>query len=102
MSGPYYSPENYGLTIVAEIDGAGAYEFDQVVVWRDHRGELWAAHDSGCSCPTPFDGIKYPADMAAIRRVDDVRPLLAEIGEYNSPSAAEVAAFIGKVREALA
>jgi hypothetical protein len=40
----------------ADMRGDLSYEFDQVTVFR-HKffGGLLIAHDSGCSCPTPFE-----------------------------------------------
>lgn len=49
------SPEKYGLEMVASNDVAGSYEFDMIIVLRDpNTGQLYVAHDSGCSCPEPF------------------------------------------------
>jgi hypothetical protein len=100
MSGVYYSPADFGLEIVAEIDNDEPYEFDMVVVWRDVDGRLWGAHDSGCSCPTPFEDVHYPAGMQQVRALDDVRPLLA--GLYSAPSAPKTFDFLAKIRQALA
>ncbi len=53
---PYYSPEQFGLEILFDIDTAGSYEFDMFVIWeRKSDRTIWWATDSGCSCPTPFD-----------------------------------------------
>lgn len=40
----------------ADMESGLSYEFDQVTVFR-HRfsGGLLIAHDSGCSCPMPFE-----------------------------------------------
>jgi hypothetical protein len=97
----YSEPEAFGLTIVAEIDHDEPYSFDQVVVWRDRAGALWGAHDSGCSCPVPFEDVHYPAGMVEIRTLDDVRPLLAQQSDYNGPSSADVFDFLAKVRAAV-
>ena len=52
----YYAPEKFGLTPFAEFEYSdGCYQFDTRVVWKDEQGLLWTAHDSGCSCPTPFE-----------------------------------------------
>ena len=52
---PYYSPEECGLEIFAEIDTAGSYEYDMFVIWRKlDDNTLWWDTDSGCSCPSPF------------------------------------------------
>lgn len=56
MSGEiYYAPEEFGLTVVGEIDNGGGYDFDLFVVWRDAAGTLYWGADSGCSCPSPFE-----------------------------------------------
>ncbi|GIG27142.1 DUF7574 domain-containing protein [Cellulomonas denverensis] len=53
----YYDPEKFGLTTVGELDySSGAYEFDLTVVWVDEARHLYYADDSGCSCPSPFEG----------------------------------------------
>lgn len=73
---PYYEPEMFGLEIVVSHDWAGSYEFDQVVVWRNSTtGELRAAYDSGCSCPTPFGNLTWEK-MRPIKRVEDLRVLI--------------------------
>lgn len=78
---PYYSPESHGLVIVAEHDWAGDYEFEMVVVWRGPGGELRAAYDTGCSCPTPFGDLTWDG-MLPIRHADDLRPLVEKCDEY--------------------
>lgn len=56
MSNPYYNPEDFGLTIVDEIEWRDEpYEFDLTVIWKDKSGKYWIADDSGCSCPSPFE-----------------------------------------------
>lgn len=55
----YHSPEKFGLAMVGEMDMAEPnYSFNMLVVWRDERGQFWVGHDSGCSCPAPFESIE--------------------------------------------
>lgn len=69
--------------ILVDHDWAGPYEFEQLVVWRHPMtGELRAAADSGCSCPTPFGDLTWEG-MKPIREVDDLRPLLESL--YGAP-----------------
>jgi hypothetical protein len=64
---PYYKPEAFDLETIGEVEfSSGSYEFDTAVVWRNSAGELFGAHDSGCSCPTPFDG----ADLSNMIRFE--------------------------------
>ena len=62
----YYNPEKLGLEQVASIEySSGSYEFDTRVVWRHKEtGKLYTARDSGCSCPTPFEGCQSLEDLA--------------------------------------
>lgn len=58
MNNVYYNPEKFGLTTVGELDySSGSYEFDYTVVWVDDQKNLYYDDDSGCSCPSPFDGV---------------------------------------------
>jgi len=58
MGNIYYSPEDYGLELVGEIERSdGCYQFDMVAVWKQARGKYWIGQDSGCSCPSPFEDI---------------------------------------------
>lgn len=99
---PYYSPADYGLSIVASVDTDEPYEFDMVVIWRDAEGSLWGGHDSGCSCPTPFEDFHSTADMTAICSLDDVRGLLDGMSTYGAPGPTAIFDFLAKAREALA
>lgn len=55
MSNIYYTPEAFGLTIVAMVEREPNYDFDMVVVWKDQDGNAYWGQDSGCSCPSPFE-----------------------------------------------
>jgi hypothetical protein len=67
MDDPYYNPEKHGLEIVGECDwSSGSYEFDLAVIWRDKDGQLYYAEDSGCSCPSPFEGIRSIDDLEKV------------------------------------
>lgn len=74
----YYSPEQFGLTVVAELSKEPDYDFDMIVVWRHEDGTIYWAHDSGCSCPSPFedycslsDLYKLPDTMRELRLAVD-------------------------------
>lgn len=76
MNNIYYEPEKYGLTLLRERDIAGSYEFNTIVVFRSDDGRFLVGHDSGCSCPSPFEShgvrnlteVKTLADVAAFAR----------------------------------
>lgn len=71
----YYNPEAFGLTPIGEVEfSSGSYEFDTLVLWRSEQGTVYYAHDSGCSCPTPFDGYTALTDLdvlPTIKALDD-------------------------------
>lgn len=77
MENIYYSPEKHGLTIAAEVDFGGSCEFDMYVVWKDKDGLLYFGHDSGCSCPSPFDDT---ADIHGLERITSVDPVRSALG----------------------
>jgi len=83
----YYDPKAFGLSIFGEIEySSGAYEFDTLVIWEDERGGLWWAHDSGCSCPTPFED-ESRNTILPIRTAEDAAKAFAHDGYVGSPSA---------------
>lgn len=71
----YSNPEKCGMRLVGSLeDGNASYTFDTVIVVQDEEtGKLYAAHDSGCSCPTPFEDVHGLADLTEIRSVADIQ-----------------------------
>lgn len=96
---PYEYPGKCGLEIVATLEGERSWAFDMVVCWEDDDGDLWAAHDSGCSCPSPFEDVTSKSDLVAINALDDIKPLIDSISP--APSYAAILVFSNRVREAL-
>lgn len=88
MSNLYYNPEKFGLTVVYR---------------RDLDGRLVYVEDSGCSCPSPFEGkgmpdltLCTPAELQAHlekRQAEHVSDY-CEPGDYR---AAEIADLMLKV-----
>jgi hypothetical protein len=100
MHNLYYYPEKCGIEIIAEIDPEEAYEFDTLLVFRViGTGEIKWAHDTGCSCPTPFEGMG----------IDDLRDLELDDPDWRREvenqmhrgNTGDVQAFLRKVEEAL-
>lgn len=101
MDNIYYSPEAYGLTVVANIEYSDQnYCFDTRVIWRDKHNELWTARDSGCSCPTPFE--EY--NLSNIDKFDK-EVILSEIkkesesGYYNGDNIVDAITKIKDIQE---
>lgn len=58
---------NKELNGIAWIDTAGDYEFDTVIILKDSdTGKYFAGHDSGCSCPIPFEDMNDLSDWTEI------------------------------------
>jgi hypothetical protein len=72
----YYSPEKFGLQIVADIEWDDeSYEFNQTVIWKDAEGQLYIASDSGCSCPLPFEYARTIDDLTKVTRDEAIAQL---------------------------
>lgn len=72
----YCAPEKFGLTIVGSLSADLCYEFSMLVVWqRAADGALFWDTDSGCSCPSPFEGCK---SVDELRRIDDTSAFVRE------------------------
>lgn len=59
----YYHPEEHDLSVFDEVETADSYDFDTTVIWQNKEGKLYWAHDSGCSCPTPFERYDSISDL---------------------------------------
>lgn len=58
---------NKELNDIAWIDTAGDWEFDTVIILKDpDTGKYFAGHDSGCSCPIPFEDMNDLSDWTEI------------------------------------
>lgn len=71
-----YHPEHFLLTVIDVIETGGAYEFDTSILWQHANGTFWYAHDSGCSCPTPFEGYDFNEGLEQVRNLDHLEDLL--------------------------
>lgn len=69
---PVWMPDQFGLHFVASVDQAGDYEFDTLVILAHETGTFFWAADSGCSCPTPFEGFGVPDDQYAERHIEPI------------------------------
>lgn len=57
----YYDPAKHGLEIVGSIEEDDLdYEFNIFLVLKHtESGKVFYCDDSGCSCPTPFEGFSF-------------------------------------------
>ena len=69
---PYYNAPEQLEHLVTLSDPNASYDFSDVILVKDTSdGKLYAAHDSGCSCPSPFESHTFPTDFTEIRSVED-------------------------------
>jgi hypothetical protein len=95
---PYYNPEKYGLEVVGDIEWSDAfYQFDMTVVWfHPESKKYYIAHDSGCSCPSPFEAINELAEIeevtidGAIRQLEFRRGPGQHDGDYGVSESLEL------------
>lgn len=94
----YYHPEKYDLEIIGEIDMADSYEFDKFVVWKSKtNGQLYVGHDSGCSCPSPFEDMEFK-NLTAINSKDQLASeIKSSFSDYREPAYSDVNDLINKV-----
>ncbi len=61
----YFDAEALGLVSVTSLDRTEmSYTYDYADVWyRPTDGFFYAATDSGCSCPSPFEWIDSLGDL---------------------------------------
>ncbi len=74
----YYNPETFGLTTIGCWDlREPDWSFDLLLVLKEtSTGKLFAATDSGCSCPSPFEDHVFPQDFTEVRGWQDVKALV--------------------------
>lgn len=55
----YNQPEKFGIKTIGDVEWDDeSYQFNMTVVWQSETDPTlfyWAS-DSGCSCPSPFEG----------------------------------------------
>jgi hypothetical protein len=83
-SNPYSSPEKFGLRTIGEAEFSdGCYQFDTTVVWQDiETGAFYYADDSGCSCPSPFEG----EDRTTITQIERLQDLIDHLEKRKTES----------------
>ena len=99
MSNIRTDPEDFGLTIAAQVDFIGGYDFDIVALFRNSQGEFFIAADSGCSCPIPFEDITLQ-DLRPVRSVHDVMEFLRD-PDYRLASVLTTVDFIERCDKAM-
>jgi hypothetical protein len=102
----YANPKKLGVETVGTLNlEMQSYEFDMLLVSRDpETGKFYVLHDSGCSCPSPFETYKTreslgePLDARTAAARVQARAAEAANNPYNyddyRPDASELVAKI--------
>lgn len=101
----YYHPEKFSLEPVAELETGRSYEFETTVVWKRDDGKFFWAQDSGCSCPTPFEGMGFGSDVESLN-LNTFDEFKKQVNEFHKSYEGnnkenEKTGFFGKIFEAL-
>ena len=70
-SNPYYNPEVLGLEMIS-FEEEPDYNFNIICFWATEDGQIYAANDSGCSCPTPFEDYCGKDQKEVLQKLDKV------------------------------
>ena len=81
--------------VIARPDEAKTF-----VVWKHKDGRVFWAHDSGCSCPSPFEDYNNLSDLTELTE-GGLKALKEEARSMTHRNANERASFFRKVRTAL-
>lgn len=101
---PYYHPEKCGLVILNTLEANLSYEFDIFVLWKDiETGRVYFGHDSGCSCPTPFEDFNSLSDMVLVtwNSLDAIYSIMHSEYSYNYFSPESIQGMMRSARFAL-
>ena len=90
----YYAPDKFGLTIVAEVDWRGDYEFDKLVVFQDAQSNLYYGHDS---CPRPFENFNSVDCLTKVTNVYSIFGVVAELLENDLYSPTKAVDFLDRL-----
>lgn len=95
----YYYPEKSGMEIVTQLElSEPCYSFDTQVVWRvKGKKKLYTAHDSGCSCPTPFEDYHKLSDLTPITNAV-IEELKREIRQHEYVTPTQFQEFFEAIR----
>ena len=74
---PYWgAPENLAQ-VYTIVNPNANYDFATVVIVSDtNDNKVYAAYDSGCSCPSPFEEHVFPTDFTELKDSGDLEKFI--------------------------
>lgn len=79
---PGYDSDQLGWEKISVEFGDNAYEFNTLCFWKTKTGEVYMAHDSGCSCPVPFKSFEGKTEKAITQKLERVGSLEQAKAEF--------------------
>lgn len=77
----YYHPDKSGLIPVGEIEwDHESYQFNITCLWHHPETErFFMASDTGCSCPTPFEGFNTLEQLEHVVSLNNLKSFLTGV-----------------------
>lgn len=83
---PSYDSDKFGWKMIEIEYGKPDYSFNTLMFWKTKTGEIYMAHDSGCSCPTPFEKYEGETEDEIKQKLERVVSLCQAKTNYESHS----------------
>lgn len=88
---PYYDSDKLGWKQISLVSSEAYqdYGFDILCFWLTQDGVVYAASDSGCSCPSPFEDYSFdeegpPCGKTPLEKVANYEQALSMIKSWNA------------------
>lgn len=84
MFNPYYNPEKLELELLSFDEPNMDYQYNTLCFWSTKNGLVYSTSDSGCSCPTPFEGFSGETQKYVVQKLERVGSLDQALGIFDS------------------
>lgn len=81
---PYFDSEKLGWKTVSFHEPDLSYEYNTLCFWVTKDGLVYSASDSGCSCPTPFEGYEGNSELEITKQLERVGSYDQALAIFNS------------------
>ena len=81
---PYYDNEKLDLKLITFDEPHMSYEYNTLCFWATKDGRVYTASDSGCSCPTPFEGYSGEDIDSVLQKLERIGSLEQALKSFDS------------------
>lgn len=81
---PSYDSDTLGWETFEVEYGEPDYSYDTLKFWKTKDGVVLMAHDSGCSCPSPFEAYEGKTEAEIIQKLERVGSVKQAKAAYES------------------